>query len=54
MLPLLLALKMALGPEVASTPVVVATAEIGKVYACPRCRRAKPPGPRKRPSPNKH
>lgn len=54
MLPLLLALKMVLGQEVATTPVVTATTAIGKVYVCPRCRRAKPPGPRKRRSPNKH
>lgn len=34
-----------------TAPVITDTLDIGKVYACPRCRRATPPGPRHRPHP---
>ena len=47
----LLAFLMAFNQDAAISHVVTATSDIGKVYACPRCRRAKPPGPRKRPTP---
>ncbi len=49
----LLTLHMALGQDVANTQAITATTDLGKIYACPRCRRAKPPGPRKRSNTNK-
>ncbi|MBS0654531.1 MAG: hypothetical protein JSR46_02030 [Verrucomicrobia bacterium] len=44
----LLTLQMACSPE---TAAITSVTDMGKVYACPRCRRAKPPGTLKRPHP---
>ncbi len=43
-------LQMASGKDAAVIQSVKAT-DMGKVYACPRCRRAQPRGPKKRPHP---
>lgn len=44
-------LQMAFGQEAAFTSCNTAATDMGKIYACPRCRRAKRPGPLKRPHP---
>ena len=46
----LLTLHMALGQDVTLVKAIDATSNMEKIYTCPRCRRATPPGPRKRPS----
>jgi hypothetical protein len=48
---LMLTLHMVASQDTASTHVVTSTTDMGKIFACPRCRRAQPPGPRKRPTP---
>lgn len=51
-LPLLMFHILA-GQDATISQAVSSAMDIGKVYACPRCRRAKPPGPRKGASPSK-
>ncbi|MCE5294822.1 MAG: hypothetical protein LLF94_09465 [Chlamydiales bacterium] len=36
--------------QVANNHLATAPTNMGKVLTCPRCRRAQPPGPRKRPA----
>jgi len=50
---LLLSLQMAFGQDADISKVMPDASPIGKMYTCPRCRRARPPGPRKRATPPK-
>lgn len=47
----LVSLTMAFGHESAFSHGNFSTEELEKIYACPRCRKAQPKGPLKRPHP---
>lgn len=50
---MLLGLQMAFGQQATEIHPAISKTTIEKIYACPRCRRALPPGPRKNSTPPK-
>lgn len=49
---LCLTMQLVLSPDASLSQCISEKANtFGEIFACPRCRRAQPPGPRKRPHP---